>query len=181
MQQRFLTTLEPTHCTLSIFYLRQNLCVLEQVVFLQKFRVQGEIDTRRQRHRRLTSSPSLIELPPQPGRRTLSPVLTDGGMIFPSLFGAPGPTAITVASGRGDDVADVGRRIPAAVFCGARNSSAIPRCQKKRKCIFKKKPTTESCPIRNTYCVRLEALDEDAVKEGDDGLDRFDGGLGSLV
>ena len=66
-----------------------------------------------------TSSPSLIALPPQPGNNTLSPVLTDVGTTCPSLFGAPGPTAITVASGSGLDVADVGRKIPVAVFLKA--------------------------------------------------------------
>ena len=63
-----------------------------------------------------TSSPSLIELPPQPGRRTRSPALTDGGTTFPCLLGAPGPTAMTVASGRGEVVAEEGRKIPDAVF-----------------------------------------------------------------
>lgn len=38
-------------------------------------------------------------------------------MILPSLLGAPGPTAMTVASGRGLVVADVGRKMPVAVFC----------------------------------------------------------------
>lgn len=65
---------------------------------------------------RHTSSPTLIELPPQPGRSTRSPALTDVGTILPSLSGAPGPTAITVASGRGLLVADVGRKMPDAVF-----------------------------------------------------------------
>lgn len=36
--------------------------------------------------------------------------------MFPSLLGAPGPTAITVASGSGELVADEGRNIPEAVF-----------------------------------------------------------------
>lgn len=31
-------------------------------------------------------------------------------------LGAPGPTAMTVASGRGLEVAEVGRKIPEAVF-----------------------------------------------------------------
>lgn len=64
-----------------------------------------------------TSSPTLIELPPQPGNSTLSPGLTCVGSILPSLLGAPGPTAITVASGRGLLVADVGKKMPDAVFC----------------------------------------------------------------
>jgi hypothetical protein len=64
-----------------------------------------------------TSSPALIALPPQPGNKTLSPALTDVGTTRPSLSGAPGPTAITVASGSGLDVAEVGRNIPDEVFC----------------------------------------------------------------
>ena len=63
-----------------------------------------------------TSSPTLIVFPPQPGNKTLSPALTAVGTIRPSLFGAPGPTAITVASGSGLDVAELGRNIPDAVF-----------------------------------------------------------------
>lgn len=58
----------------------------------------------------------MIELPPQPGRSTRSPALTEVGTISPDLFGAPGPTAMTVASGRGEVVAEEGRKIPAAVF-----------------------------------------------------------------
>jgi hypothetical protein len=42
--------------------------------------------------------------------------LTAVGTIAPSLFGAPGPTAMTVASGSGFDVAEAGRKIPLAVF-----------------------------------------------------------------
>lgn len=34
------------------------------------------------------------------------------------MLGAPGPTAMTVASGRGDWVAVEGRKMPEAVFCG---------------------------------------------------------------
>ena len=64
----------------------------------------------------LTSSPSFIEFPPHPGRRTLSPALTVVGMTFPSLFGAPGPTEITVASGNGEAVDDSGRKMPEVVF-----------------------------------------------------------------
>jgi hypothetical protein len=93
-------------------------------------------------------------------------------MTFPSLFRAPGPTAITVASGRGEDVADVGRRIPAAVFwCPFVEFSTYSSPRGGRN---------EEKEVTGTYCVWLETLDEDAVKEGDDGLDRFDCGLGSL-
>lgn len=63
-----------------------------------------------------TSSPSLMGLPPQPGSKTLSPTLTETGVTTPSLLVAPGPTAMTVASGRGEEVADEGRKIPVAVF-----------------------------------------------------------------
>lgn len=64
----------------------------------------------------LTSSPTLMAFPPQPGKRTRSPAFTDMGMILPSLSRAPGPTEMTVASGNGWDVADVGRKMPVAVF-----------------------------------------------------------------
>jgi hypothetical protein len=57
-----------------------------------------------------------MAFPPHPGKSTLSPALTDTGTIDPSLLGAPGPTAITVASGSGLEVADEGRKIPVAVF-----------------------------------------------------------------
>ena len=63
-----------------------------------------------------TSSPTLIELPPHPGNKTRSPAFTSGGTILPSLLGAPGPTEMTIASGRGLVVADVGKKIPVAVF-----------------------------------------------------------------
>jgi len=56
-----------------------------------------------------TSSPTLIGFPPQPGKSTLSPALTDGDTTFPALSRAPGPTAITVASGSGVDVDDEGK------------------------------------------------------------------------
>jgi len=65
--------------------------------------------------RKYSSSPSLIEFPPHPGRSTLSPVLTAVGTILPSLSGAPGPTAITVASGKGLLVDDWGRKMPEVV------------------------------------------------------------------
>lgn len=65
---------------------------------------------------KLTSSPTLIGLPPQPGSKTRSPALTDVGTSLPSLSRAPGPTAMTVASGRGLFVADVGKKMPVAVF-----------------------------------------------------------------
>ena len=65
---------------------------------------------------KLTSSPSLMGLPPQPGRRTRSPAFTLVGTTLPSLSAAPGPTAMTVASGRGWLVVDEGRKMPLAVF-----------------------------------------------------------------
>lgn len=64
----------------------------------------------------LTSSPTLIGFPPHPGSRTRSPGFTDVGTTLPSLSGAPGPTAITVASGSGVLVVDDGRKMPVAVF-----------------------------------------------------------------
>ena len=84
--------------------LGQNLRVSEEEVFL----CQTSISNARHDgpYMTLASSPSLIEFPPHPGRRTLSPALTAVGTTFPSLSGAPGPTAITVASGSGLDVDD---------------------------------------------------------------------------
>jgi hypothetical protein len=57
-----------------------------------------------------------MELPPQFGSNIRSPAPTLGGTILPSLPGAPGPTAMTVASGRVPDVAVEGKKIPEAVF-----------------------------------------------------------------
>ena len=67
-------------------------------------------------HKPLTSSPTLIGFPPQPGNKTRSPAWTETGVIAPSLLSTPGPTAITVASGKGEDVAEEGRNKPVAVF-----------------------------------------------------------------
>ena len=43
------------------------------------------------------------------------------------MLGAPGPTAITVASGKGLFVADVGKKMPEAVFYAAAISMANER------------------------------------------------------
>lgn len=102
--------------------LSQNLSIFEKEVFLKinekgnqsTFQIHEKEEKKRENQR--TSSPTLIALPPQPGNKTLSPALTDVGTTRPSLSGAPGPTAITVASGSGLDVAEVGRNIPVAVF-----------------------------------------------------------------
>ncbi len=40
----------------------------------------------------------------------------------PTLLGAPGPTEMTVASGSGLLVADEGRKMPVAVFCGGNHA-----------------------------------------------------------
>jgi len=66
--------------------------------------------------RKYSSSPTLMEFPPQPGRSTRSPALTLVGTTWPCLLGAPGPTAMTVASGNGLLVAEAGKKMPAAVF-----------------------------------------------------------------
>jgi len=58
----------------------------------------------------------LIELPPHDGSRTLSPGLTFIGTTLPSFPGAPGPAAITEASGSGDEAEDEGRKMPDAVL-----------------------------------------------------------------
>ena len=84
---------------------------------------------------RRTSSPTLMELPPQPGKRTRSPGFTLVGTTLPSLFGAPGPTAMTVASGRGLDVEDEGRNMPDAVFCKCvRNEKRYKAKKRKTDC-----------------------------------------------
>jgi hypothetical protein len=100
----------------SLLDLGEDFRVLEQVVLLRKnsiclYRTRDE-----PKGKTCTSSPTLIALPPHPGSSTLSPAFTVVGMIFPFLSGAPGPTAITVASGSGTFVADVGRKMPVAVF-----------------------------------------------------------------
>ncbi len=95
------------------------------------------------RENQRTSSPTLIALAPQPGNKTLSPALTDVGTTRPSSSGAPGPTAITVASGSGLDVADVRRNIPDAVFWIKFIRSVIGRKEEK--------PTVSG--------LKLEALD----------------------
>jgi hypothetical protein len=64
-----------------------------------------------------TSSPTFIEFPPQLGSSTRSPAFTLGVTSFPFLSWIPGPTAMTVASGRLPEVAEVGKNNPEAVFC----------------------------------------------------------------
>lgn len=89
--------------------LGEDLRVLEELVLLEKSVSSPGL--------LLTSSPTLMGLPPHPGSRTRSPALTLVGTTLPSLPGAPGPTAMTVASGRGVWVAAEGRKRPEAVFC----------------------------------------------------------------
>ena len=101
----------PSFCPL-LFDLGEDLRVLEEVELLL-----GQLYAALAKPVQLTSSPTLIELPPQPGSRTRSPTLTLTGVTTPSLLGAPGPTAMTVASGRGFAVAEEGRKMPVAVFC----------------------------------------------------------------
>ena len=86
-----------------------------------------------------TSSPTLIELPPQPGRRTRSPAFTFVGTTLPSLSGAPGPVAMTVASGSGLLVADAGRKTPDAVFYTHIKPNMSPPARQRRR-----KPRTVS-------------------------------------
>jgi hypothetical protein len=80
------------------------------------------------------------------------------------LFGAPGPTAITVASGRGLFVADVGRKMPVAVFC-------------KRDIRIKRIGELQL----GTHRLSLESLDENTVKQRNKRLDGLESCLGSLV
>jgi len=103
-----------------------------------------------------TSSPTFIEFPPQLGRRTRSPAFTLGATNFPFLSWMPGPTAMTVASGRLPDVAEVGRNSPEAVFC---------RLVRGKKALR----------VGKTYSIWLEPLDEDPVEERYNRLDGFKG------
>lgn len=64
---------------------------------------------------------------------------------------------MTVASGNGDSVADVGRKIPEAVFC--RRGSLRGKFQ-------------QSSGM--THRLRLEPLDKDTVEERRNGLDRLE-------
>ena len=104
----------PRRATTLLLNLGQNLRILKKEVFLQNKTI--NLPAKKTKKTERTSSPTLIALPPQPGNNTRSPALTDVGTTWPSLFGAPGPTAITVASGSGLDVAEVGRNIPDDVF-----------------------------------------------------------------
>ena len=84
-------------------------------------------------------------------------------MRLPFLSRRPGPTAMTVASGRGLFVADVGRKMPVAVFCSGPIVNAGLYGRKTR-----------------TYCLSLEPLDENAVKQRNDSLDGLECRLSSL-
>lgn len=95
--------------------LREDLGVAEEVVLLYAYNSSVHICPEREEGM-LTSSPTLIAFPPQPGSSTRSPGFTFVGMILPSLSGAPGPTAMTVASGSGFVVEEDGRKIPVVVF-----------------------------------------------------------------
>lgn len=114
--------------------LREDLRVLEHVVFLSIARQYSKrvyksachLVTRTRKRARprigsveleFTSSPTLMLLPPQPGNKTLSPAFTLTGTTSPVLGeGAPGPTAMTVASGMVDEVEEEGMKRPEAVF-----------------------------------------------------------------
>ena len=119
---------------------------------------QGVLIAARKASAQLTSSPTLIGFPPQPGNKTLSPGWTEIGATVPSLLGAPGPTAMTVASGRGEVVAEEGRKMPVAVFCARQRG-------KKGQ--------------RGTHGLGLEALDQNTVQKRLYGADGLEGG--SLV
>ena len=100
--------------------LGKDVRVLVEVVLLRRpiSILSPSTSLRHHHHPKLTSSPTLIEFPPQPGSRTRSPAFTCVGTILPSFVGAPGPTAITVASGRGVVVAEEGMKMPEAAFWG---------------------------------------------------------------
>ncbi len=81
------------------------------------------------------------------------------------MSGAPGPVAITVASGSGVLVADWGRKMPVAVFCAPEPSAPIIRCT----------------PAPNAaYRISLEPLNENTVEKGYHGLDGLERRLSSL-
>lgn len=109
----------PKHLDLLLVDLGQNFGISDEKVFLRSKCGPSVLveQAGRRRQRELTSSPTLMLLPPQPGRRTLSPGLTLVGTSLPSLSATPGPAAMTLASGRGDCVAAEGRKMPDAVFC----------------------------------------------------------------
>jgi hypothetical protein len=96
----------------------EDLRVAVQLVLL--FRGAAGVSVRSEPHAqraaRLASSPTLMGTPPNAGRTTRSPSLTLTGLTWPSLPGAPGPTARTVPSGGGPWVAAEGRYNPDAVF-----------------------------------------------------------------
>lgn len=112
----------------------------------------------------LTSSPTLTGTPPNAGRTTRSPSLSETGAIEPSLRGAPGPTARTVPSGGGACEAAEGRYRPEAVFCswvvvGCVSATGVRRVERERE---------------RAHLDDLCALDEDAVEERGERLDRLD-------
>lgn len=113
----------------------------------------------------LTSSPTFIELPPHPGSNTRSPAFTAVGTMSPFLLGAPGPTAMTVASGRGLFVTEVGRKMPVAVFCD--------------KCASENRQKPSQLGV-TTHRLGLEPLDEDTVKQGHESLNGLECCLSSL-
>lgn len=78
---------------------------------------------------------------------------------------APGPTAITVASGKGLAVTEEGRKIPEAVFFEVKEGSGY-RDEFKR--VIKNNKETNG--------LWLESLDEHTVKERDERLDAFESG-----
>lgn len=79
-------------------------------------------------------------------------------MTAPSLFGAPGPTAITVASGKGEEVAEEGRKRPVAVF-------------------WSKPYQRWYYPVEfRTRRLGFESLDEDTVEKRLYGTDGFECG-----
>src|SRR5258706_14329406 len=81
-------------------------------------------------------------------------------MSLPSLLVAPGPTEITVASGRVPEVAEVGKKRPEAVFCNTiRHQQNASKEWRGR-----------------TNCFWLEALNKDTVKERKHAFNRFERG-----
>ena len=102
------------------------------------------------RNKKNSLSPSLIDVPPYSGNKTLSPAATLMGIGFPSLFSLPGPTESTSPS-LDLPIFDSGRRSPPGVY-------KIEICDDKDKQIKIRQSVAD---LGN----RSNSLDEDAVAQ----------------
>lgn len=113
--------------------------------------------------RQLTSSPTLTGSPPNPGRTTRSPSLTEGAIRSPLRPWTPGPTARTRPSGGGGPAAAEGRNRPEAVFCVRGGEPCVSGSGME-----------EAALEVHAYLGDLDALNKDAVEERGEGLDGLD-------